>query len=433
MATLLWSHRGHDERKHALEIWQDILYLELPKSVDKTERSVEYGRRLTLRKLAFASLELARVLGLSMPLSPAVQAHVDQLERLIVLEQEQKIIRWGDFTPKMLLGRLHHLAGNDDHAKALLRQLLRTAMRQTGDKDTHWFGLSRLAFTMKNFHCDDHAIALRELMESQLAMSQRPDPEKVGSAGAVNRTTGPAPDTEVAVAAPQTKGENWKSPEAQAVAGAERQPSGVEQAPASYMPSLEAGPHVVNSDEEDATSVPKPEPVLMRSCDGGCAYNGNELTRLYICRDCTEVYFEPNCYQKLLNGSLALCNPSHDFLELPAFERERWRKTPKDSVWVGEKLMTIVEWLEVIKKEWNLFPTPRERLVEGISKVMNLRRFERTTGPKAIARRETTPMYYQERSEDQSGTADDWQRQSQSNTGRSPDCMLLPQDYVPPS
>lgn len=118
-------------------------------------------------------------------------------------------------------------------------------------------------------------------------------------------------------------GENAKSPEAPAVAGAERQVGDVEQALALQTPSFEAGPHVVNPNGEDATGVPKPEPVLLRSCDGGCAYNGDELTKLYICRDCNEIYFEPNCYLKLLNGSLTLCDPSHDFLELPAFDMER--------------------------------------------------------------------------------------------------------------
>lgn len=61
-------------------------------------------------------------------------------------------------------------------------------------------------------------------------------------------------------------------------------------------------------------------------------------------------------------------------------------------MWVGEKLMTIVDWLDAIKKEWNLNLTPRERLVEGIRKVMHLRRFEKIAAPKAVVRRKITSM-----------------------------------------
>lgn len=113
---------------------------------------------------------------------------------------------------------------------------------------------------------------------------------------------------------------------------------------------------------------------LCLSCSGGCTEYWRYAENLWICQDCFEVQLDETCYRKLCDGALyvGLCSGKHSFLHLPPYGEELRNARTEGQVWVGDSLVDKREWLEGIKREWQLDATSlesHERIVSSVTKI----------------------------------------------------------------
>jgi tetratricopeptide (TPR) repeat protein len=93
------------------------------------------------------------------------------------------------------------------------------------------------------------------------------------------------------------------------------------------------------------------------SCDGECGTEWKDvLADCYVCKHCLCVQFCSGCYKKLLADDLhpLICNKDHKMLFLPPFDWKIWRTMPADMVIVEKQLVPRLEWIDGIRKEFNV-------------------------------------------------------------------------------
>ena len=76
---------------------------------------------------------------------------------------------------------------------------------------------------------------------------------------------------------------------------------------------------------------------------------------MWWCRDCINLTFNQDCYQRLKNGTLHLniCDRQHEFLFIPKWEGDyAGRGVPKGFVPYGEQILPLDEWKRVVWKEY---------------------------------------------------------------------------------
>jgi len=116
--------------------------------------------------------------------------------------------------------------------------------------------------------------------------------------------------------------------------------------------SLEDGPA-----ESPSTATATKAYLTGNICDGGC---GTEWTDMiadcWVCKHCLDVQLCQGCYNKLLDDDLnpLICNKDHKMLFLPPFDWEAWRTTPADMMTLDEQLVSRKEWVDKIRKEFNV-------------------------------------------------------------------------------
>lgn len=90
-------------------------------------------------------------------------------------------------------------------------------------------------------------------------------------------------------------------------------------------------------------------------CDGRCGKTWISPNDMYYCKDCTDRGFDPDCFLNLKEGTLDNnrdCDVSHDFLYIPKREVKPQSQKNPDSVTVGEKVLSLKDWLNSIRKDW---------------------------------------------------------------------------------
>ncbi|KAL6713602.1 hypothetical protein ACLMJK_009067 [Lecanora helva] len=123
--------------------------------------------------------------------------------------------------------------------------------------------------------------------------------------------------------------------------------------------------HNIASPKLEATPIAQPAEPMYRSCDGLCDKELTFADSLWFCKVCNDVQFENQCLQKLRDGTLPfyVCSPNHDFLHVPSWVDE-YQATGKgrvrvggeliDGRRVGDSIVPVEQWLDTIKKDWNI-------------------------------------------------------------------------------
>ncbi|KAI4706158.1 hypothetical protein J4E89_009212 [Alternaria sp. Ai002NY15] len=97
--------------------------------------------------------------------------------------------------------------------------------------------------------------------------------------------------------------------------------------------------------------------VLGYICDGYCGVEWTDMVAdCWACKHCLCVQLCPGCYKKLMEDDLQplLCNKDHKMLYIPPFDWEAWRTTPADMMTVDNKLVRRKDWVDKIRKEYNV-------------------------------------------------------------------------------
>lgn len=92
-------------------------------------------------------------------------------------------------------------------------------------------------------------------------------------------------------------------------------------------------------------------------CDGDCGTEWHDiLADCWVCKHCLCVQFCSGCHRRLLGDDLhhLICNKNHEMLFLPPFDWKAWRTIPVDMMTVDKKLVRRLEWVDRIRKEYNV-------------------------------------------------------------------------------
>jgi tetratricopeptide (TPR) repeat protein len=122
--------------------------------------------------------------------------------------------------------------------------------------------------------------------------------------------------------------------------------------PATSDEKFEDGPNISSS-----TMTRTKAYISGNTCDGNCGTEWKDmLADCWVCRHCLDVQFCSECYKKLLIDDLHLliCNKDHKMLFLPPFDWKSWRTMPADMMIVGKQLVLRAEWVDRIRKEYNV-------------------------------------------------------------------------------
>ncbi|KAK4495710.1 hypothetical protein PRZ48_012978 [Zasmidium cellare] len=396
LAALMWSHQSREEKEAALDMWEDIINVEVPDSAED-DYMVSWARALAEPRFGMALLDSAKQAGLSMPLNPDAEAYARRLEKLT--HGDPDYVRGSYDDVRVALARLHHLAGDEERAKDIVREILKTGLQlfaeQTSDslKD----GLYRVAMVLQAMDDDTNAIAAwRGLTPKKPSASDDEESEDDEEEGA---------DSEKAEGKKKlddTKTDNGAqkpdTDEKQAVAGAEREDDNGNFAskPEEAEPEERANEAEDNQANGDHTedNIPTTEAkkedeplagVLSSHCDGHCGVKWTYVDNIYSCKDCLDVQLEPNCYAKLQNGTLdpKVCSENHSHIYIPPFDRQKWEELAEDEMWVGEDVVNIKDWIEGVKREWGIDEESlkaKEKLTRAITKIQKAWKFYKVVG-----------------------------------------------------
>jgi tetratricopeptide (TPR) repeat protein len=139
---------------------------------------------------------------------------------------------------------------------------------------------------------------------------------------------------------------------------------GTEQ-PSSELPHANGTSEISDKKPEDMPEASQPIATTTTtkaylsdySCDGDCGTEWPDmLADCWVCKHCFCVQLCPGCYKKLLDDDLRplICNKEHKMLYLPPFDWEAWRAMPADMMTVDKKLVARKEWVDKIRKEYNV-------------------------------------------------------------------------------
>ncbi|KAK3718639.1 hypothetical protein LTR37_004856 [Vermiconidia calcicola] len=91
-------------------------------------------------------------------------------------------------------------------------------------------------------------------------------------------------------------------------------------------------------------------------CEGTCGTEWTYADNFYACRDCVDTNLCASCYTKLKSLELEVpdCAPDHSHLHIPPLDERASGMIPADRVMVGQTSMLREDWLEMLKKEWQI-------------------------------------------------------------------------------
>lgn len=242
---------------------------------------------------------------------------------------------------KRLLARFHSLMHNTQAARNVVRHHVKAGLDLLSDEDEEndWQGYITLAVTLTPID-DTHALAAWSLLApieytTQISVVEKADHEadhEEVDLGAQEL----ALSTDVDTHGPEGKTK------------------------ASIVTTTEVDIPAENDTKTlKESSITEPTTVsqeghLGNCCDGECGTEWPFADDMYYCKDCPDVQFDERCLAKLRAGTLGkkVCNPSHEFLYIPKWDKEAQKHIPKGSVRVGSDVLTMKEWLDRIRKEW---------------------------------------------------------------------------------
>lgn len=381
--VLFYHHETEQDRDEALKIWEQNIGLPV------TGWTVRL-RSNTAKKLASAYLQLAKQAGFDS------QAALHYRKRLAVLSSQNSDddgIQMSNIDTDLLLGRLYRLMGDEEKARECLRDHIKVSLDLLSDDDPEndWQGYRKLAETLKSFNDDANALAAWSLIGPV-----KPEEEAHSDRGTNDAVEAPEKDADEAGANLATRidkhgsdtisaGDGDAAAEAPTVEGL----TNITEAAADTAQSGDDTDKKDHEDDEHDRSAPDKDreaPVddgasspptttaepparlhgpLSYSCDGACGHTWTFADDIYSCKDCIDVQFDRGCLENLRDGSLErwICGQDHEFLHVPKSEvvdeaaaAWTWLLPSKGMMKVGDKVMTVKDWLNDIRREWRFEP-----------------------------------------------------------------------------
>lgn len=232
--------------------------------------------------------------------------------------------KYGDapMDTSLLLARLYSLSGKQQEARKQIRHYIRSALEILSDEDpdNDHDGFKSLAVALSPID-DVNALAAWSLL---------------------------GPDDP-----PTEEEEQEEKKEEGSEAGSEKQ-----EASAAEDDNAKEQAQETNSNQEKKAPVERTG-QLGYSCDGSCGHRWTYADDMYVCKDCVDTQYTEACLEKVTSGEMARkgCQPNHDFLHVPKWDDEAHKEIPKDSVKVGEQILSIKDWLKQLRVDYGIEAT----------------------------------------------------------------------------
>ena len=343
LAKSLHRHTSQAETLKAIKLWEEITANEVPYS---SFWSVIRPLRTASCRICLHYLAEARAAGTD---SSTAEQCIGKVRNFVEGLSSEREILLEEYEMKTLLGYHFAVVGQKEQAKQQLRSIIEVGIGLLSDDDDEndYLGYMKLADGFMRFQDDENTLAALSLI----------GPDKNLPPVATNGEFSQHDD----VAKP--------APNGSSVSKAEPMPDEEELAPDSHIsttnpeqePDLPIRPLLKHTSTLNITKKPteKPSGPLNMWCDCGrdaCEGKYSFPDDYYMCRQCLDVLFAPECFQLLREDKLRrhVCDKTHDFFYVPPWDYERVNMVGKREVEVGGRVMKIEEWLDGIREEWGI-------------------------------------------------------------------------------
>ena len=333
------------EKNRAIELWEQVLTLRRT----KFDMNLWLAKRGATAKLTMIYLTKAKEAGMS---SDLANRHLQKLEGLRLNDSIYSDNDAGleDRQVRYLRGRYYSVMGEREKAMEYLKPSIELGLALLSDDDpsNDHTGYETLADCFTFFSDEKNALAAWSLIRPTTNLPVK-QPAKDSAPSTIESKESRPPGIHTVNAAKGSFTEDSNVQGTEEIVSTEDGNEFQNQAPTPFSP-----PTLTRS----ATSYKAKKPLgpLDNGCDGNCGTSWTYPDDIYACKDCIDVWFDPGCLELLKKGELTwdVCNKNHEFLHIPKYDFERAEEIGMDNVAVGDKVMSVKDWLDSIRVEWGV-------------------------------------------------------------------------------
>ncbi|WEW55846.1 hypothetical protein PRK78_001279 [Emydomyces testavorans] len=350
--SLYYDYPDHDAHEEAIAVWEQNV-ASIPRISNQTISNVRWS---TVAKLASVYLQEAKEAGFNTNVAETYR------NKLIFLSSSNRAASDDDYylhiDAKLMLARFYHLMGDKQKAIETLRGHIKLALDILDDDDetNDWQGFKRLSVCLSHVDDDVNALAawslLGPILDNPQDDSDEDEDEEVASESEKSELGAPNGNVE----------EKDKETSSQTHAGEDEDDDEEEEETSEHVD----GDALASALHEASANKPSPSNTSLNRdssglqghlhfvCDGACGREWFYADDTYACKDCLDVQFGSECYEKLKAGTLEqkVCSKDHSFLYVPRWDSEAAEKVPEGHVRVGDDVIPIQSWLVKIRKEY---------------------------------------------------------------------------------
>lgn len=349
-ANAVYQQPESEER--AIDLWELALKDDLPRTVLEVEDILP---DLT-RKLAPLYLQHTKTAKQD---SESARTYLERISDMLPDEASENNIV---FPSKLYLARYYHVQGDKLRAKQIARSVVKMALEilSDGDWDNDYLAYWRLLLVFLPLGDDKNA-------RTAVIMA---------GLGGYQTSSGNAAQQQTPIDSPKEMTTREKTPESprgkRRINEILHRKHSLRQKHG-HSPSSSTSSLAINNANNDNNSSsiqngkkdlnshsrPRPRPIFA-VCDANCGYGWTSASKMWWCRDCINLTFDQDCYQRLKNGTLHLniCDRQHDFLFIPKWGGDNSnpeamvRHVPKGFVPYGDQIIPLEEWKMVVWREY---------------------------------------------------------------------------------
>ena len=358
-ANAVYQQPENEER--AIGLWELALKDDLPRTVLEVENILP---DLT-RKLAPLYLRRARAAERD---SDVARSYLERISSILPDETSENNIV---FPAKLYLARYYHAQGDKLRAKQIARSVVKMALEilSDGDYDNDYLAYWRLLLVFLPLEDDKNARAA--VVMAGLGGDQKPEDSPEEQRTVFDSSKRTASPTSMPIAREGEVQKLTKTSESRKHRRSTRRDtevlnrkynipgkssidnySSTKKENQQQQQQLQQRLQELQEEEQQAShSHSRP---IFAVCDANCGYGWTTASEMWWCRDCINLTFDRDCYQRLKNGTLQMniCDRGHDFLYIPKWDTERMKRVPGLCVPYGDRIISLDEWKREIWREY---------------------------------------------------------------------------------
>lgn len=366
-ANAVYQQPENEER--AIGLWELALKDDLPRTVLEVEAILP---DLT-RKLAPLYLRRARAAERD---SDVARSYLERISSILPDETSENNIV---FPAKLYLARYYHVQGDRLRAKQIARSVVKMALEilSDGDYDNDYLAYWRLLLVFLPLEDDKNARAAvimtglgseqepsddsAEQQQSILTSSKRttsPTPIPSNREGDVKKTSESPPRQEQRHSLRSTRRDTEtlnRKYNARGTSSIDNYSSTKKENQQQQQQLQQRFQELQKQQQQQSThSSHLQNRPIFAVCDANCGYGWTTASEMWWCRDCINLTFDRDCYERLKNGTLQMniCDRGHDFLYIPKWDTEKMKKVPGLCVPYGDRIISLDEWKREIWREY---------------------------------------------------------------------------------